>query len=189
MFDQKILDQKILERNSTPLMRILGIDPGSRITGYGVIETDGHTVKYLDSGCIRTRQDAMPDRLRIIFDSVRTLVTTHQPDVLAIESVFMHRNAGSALKLGHARSAAICACVIDDILVDEYSPREIKLAIVGKGSAGKEQVQHMVTHLLNLNATPQEDAADALAVALCHSHTRHGTGCLGAYRNKGGRLR
>ena len=170
-------------------MRILGIDPGSRITGYGVIETDGRSVKYLDSGCIRTRQDAMPDRLRIIFDSVRTLVITHRPDVLAIESVFMHRNAGSALKLGHARSAAICACVIDDITVGEYSPREIKLAIVGKGSAAKEQVQHMVTHLLNLNDTPQEDAADALAVALCHSHTRLGAGALSGYRNKGGRLR
>ncbi len=170
-------------------MRILGIDPGSRTTGYGVIETDGITLKYLDSGCIRTREDAMPDRLRIIFDSVRTLVKNYQPEVLAIESVFMHRNPDSALKLGHARSAAICACMIDDLTVGEYTPREVKLAVVGTGSADKIQVQHMVCSLLKLNDTPQEDAADALAVALCHGHTQHELGRSGAYGYRGGRSR
>lgn len=154
------------------MTRILGIDPGSQITGYGIIETDGGRHTHIVSGCVRAKADTLPERLKIIFDAVRELVTEYHPQEMAVEQVFVNRNVDSALKLGQARGAAICGAVMDDIPVAEYTPREIKLAIVGRGGADKTQVQHMVTVLLNLSETPQADAADALAVALCHSHTR-----------------
>lgn len=150
--------------------RILGIDPGSRITGFGVIELRGGKLHYVSSGCIRTQGDEMAGRLKEIFDGVREVVTRYAPQTMAIERVFMSRNADSALKLGQARGAAICATVFHDLPVSEYSATEIKQAVVGKGNAAKQQVQHMVTALLNLPGTPQADAADALAVAMCHSH-------------------
>jgi crossover junction endodeoxyribonuclease RuvC len=152
--------------------RILGIDPGSRITGFGVVDFNGDNPTYVASGMVSSSDGEFPDRLRQIFTSVGEIVTEYRPDVVAIESVFMHRNAGSALKLGHARSAALCATFEHDVEVVEYAPREIKQAIVGTGAASKEQVQHMVIALLSLEATPALDASDALAAALCHGHQR-----------------
>lgn len=152
-------------------MRIIGIDPGSRITGYGVVDSDGVRSLYVDSGCIHIKAEQMAEKLGVIFREITRIVENHQPDALSIEQVFMARNAASALKLGHARGAAICAAVNYRLAVSEYSPRTIKQAIVGSGGAGKEQVQHMVGRLLRLDVVPSPDAADALAVALCHAHT------------------
>ena len=152
--------------------RILGIDPGSRYTGFGVLDIVGDQARYVASGTVKSIDGDFPDRLRQIFTSVTEIVAEYQPDVVAIESVFMHKNAGSALKLGQARSAALCATFSREVEVFEYAPREIKQAIVGTGSATKEQVQHMVVSLLALETTPGQDAADALATALCHGHQR-----------------
>ena len=152
--------------------RILGIDPGSRLTGFGVLDFRGDSPSYVASGTVRSIDGGFADRLRQIFESVSEVVAEFRPDVVAIESVFMHKNAGSALKLGHARSAALCATFEHDVDVFEYAPREIKLAVVGNGSASKEQVQHMVVSILKLDGTPSSDAADALAAALCHGHRR-----------------
>jgi crossover junction endodeoxyribonuclease RuvC len=151
---------------------ILGIDPGSVKTGFGIIKCDGGRSEYVTSGVIRLPGDELPARLRVIYDSVTELVELHCPQELAIEQVFMARSAGSALKLGQARGAAIVACVARDMAVAEYSARQIKQSVVGTGAADKAQVQHMVKVLLKLPADPQEDAADALAAALCHAHTR-----------------
>ncbi|MCP4042536.1 MAG: crossover junction endodeoxyribonuclease RuvC [Gammaproteobacteria bacterium] len=154
------------------MTRILGIDPGSRITGFGVIERDGSQSRYVVSGCIRTHGEPLPERLKAIFEGIEENIRIHSPDEVAVEQVFMHRNAASALKLGQARGAAITAAVRHSLPVFEYTANRIKQSIVGKGHAAKDQVQHMVKLLLQLRDTPQEDAADALAVALCHSHTR-----------------
>lgn len=150
--------------------RILGIDPGSRFTGFGVVDFSGDNPAYIASGTIKTPNGSFQDRLKKIFDSVNEIVLEYKPHIVSIESVFMAKNAGSALKLGHARSAALCATFAHDVEVFEYAPREIKLAVVGTGSASKEQVQHMVVSLLKLDGTPASDAADALAAALCHGH-------------------
>lgn len=152
--------------------RILGIDPGSRLTGFGVLDFAGDRPTYVASGTVRTPEGSFPDRLKRIFVSVGEIVEKYRPDIVAIESVFMARNAGSALKLGHARSAALCATFAFDVEVFEYAPREIKQAIVGNGSASKEQVQHMIVSLLQLDGAPSSDAADALAAAICHGHQR-----------------
>ncbi len=149
---------------------ILGIDPGSRITGYGVIRAEQGKFQYLDSGCIRTKSDSLPTRLKQIYDGVSQIIELYRPDEMAIEQVFMARNPDSALKLGQARGAAIVATTNHDISVSEYSARQIKQAVVGTGAADKTQVQHMVTALLKLSATPQADAADALGVAICHGN-------------------
>jgi len=151
---------------------ILGIDPGSRKTGFGIINHVAGKSEYITSGVIRLPDDALPLRLRVIYESVGQLIEEYCPQELAIEQVFMAKNPGSALKLGHARGAAIVACVARDMPVAEYSARQIKQSVVGSGAADKEQVQHMVKVLLTLPAAPQEDAADALAAALCHAHTR-----------------
>ncbi|PCI20708.1 MAG: crossover junction endodeoxyribonuclease RuvC [Piscirickettsiaceae bacterium] len=151
-------------------MRILGIDPGSRVTGYGVIDVVGREAKYVDSGCIRTGGGALPDRLKKIYQGTQEIIQHYKPQEMAIEQVFMGRNADSALKLGQARAAAICAVFDDDMVVFEYAARQIKQALVGKGSADKTQVQHMVKILLKLQGNPQMDASDALAAALCHMH-------------------
>lgn len=150
--------------------RILGIDPGSRKTGFGVLDFAGDDPTYVASGVVSSAEGTFPDRLRRIFTAVGEIVEEYRPDVVAIESVFMHKNAGSALKLGQARSAALCATFGFEMEVHEYAPREIKQAIVGTGAASKEQVQHMVISLLKLDAPPSLDAADALAAALCHGH-------------------
>ena len=151
---------------------LMGIDPGSRITGYGVIEEVGNKTHYVASGCIRIKDAPLPERLQQIYEGITTLVEHYMPQSVGIEQVFMSRNADSALKLGQARAAAIVAVVNHKIEVSEYSARQVKQAVVGKGSADKFQVQHMVKSILSLDDTPQADAADALAVALCHSHTR-----------------
>lgn len=151
--------------------RILGIDPGSRQTGVGVIESDGRHSRHLFSTCLRLGDAAFPERLGIIFTEITQIIREHQPDAMAIENVFVSNNAMAALKLGQARGAAICAGVTCGLPVAEYSPREVKQATVGKGAADKAQVQHMVKILLSLQGRLQADAADALAVALCHAHT------------------
>ena len=150
---------------------ILGVDPGSRITGFGVIKVVGHNFQYVASGCIRTKAEDFPDRLKEIYLGLDEVIATYQPDMAAIEQVFVKINVGGALKLGQARGAAICACVVRGLKVDEYSANQVKKAVVGRGHATKEQVQHMVVAHLQLNKAPQEDAADALAIAMCHAQT------------------
>ena len=152
-------------------MRVLGIDPGSRITGYGIVEVSASGSRLIDCGCIRTGDGALPDRLKIIFDSLTDIIRVAGPDAVSIESVFMNRNADSALKLGRAQGAAMCAAVSQQLDVTEYTPAQVKQAVVGKGNAAKEQIQHMVKILLGLPTSPQADASDALAVALTHIHT------------------
>jgi crossover junction endodeoxyribonuclease RuvC len=178
-------------RGGEPVMsRILGVDPGSRITGYGIIDADGNHHRYITSGCIRVSGKTLAERLGMIFTGLHEVIAEHQPQQMAVEQVFMHRNADSALKLGQARGAAICAGVNHGLTLAEYAPREIKQAMVGRGGADKTQVQHMVRVLLNLTGLPQADAADALAVALCHSHTRSTLKRIpGAQRATRGRLR
>jgi len=152
--------------------RILGIDPGSRATGFGLIDLISGQVKYLTSGIIKSTKGDFTDRLKVINQSVYKLIKEYNPDIMVIESVFVHKNPSSALKLGHARAAALCATFDFDVTVFEYAPREIKKAVVGTGAASKEQVQHMVVSLLKLDGIPAEDAADALAAALCYSNQR-----------------
>ncbi len=147
-------------------MRIIGLDPGSRITGVGIV--DGETLVHAES--LRLGGGPMPERLGQIFLRVQALIKQFQPDIAAVETVFMSRNPQAAIKLGQARGAAVCAAVAGGLEVHEYAPRAIKQAIVGRGGAGKEQVQHMIRVLLKLTEVPTEDAADALAVALCHLH-------------------
>jgi crossover junction endodeoxyribonuclease RuvC len=158
---------------ATPVarVRILGLDPGSLCTGYAVVET-GAKVTYVVSGSIRARGASLADRLQEIFAGVDKLASEYQPDEVAIERVFMHRNADSALKLGQARGAALSATFAVRPRVFEYAAREVKLAVVGTGAAQKEQVQLMVRRLLNLSGPLGADAADALAIALCHAHSR-----------------
>jgi crossover junction endodeoxyribonuclease RuvC len=153
--------------------RILGIDPGSRITGYGIIEhrSDKNTIHCLAGGCIRLQAKDVPRRLGELFAQIQDIVRVHCPTELAIEQVFVHKNANSALKLGQARGVALAAVFSAHIPVFEYAPRKIKQAIVGRGAADKSQVQHMIQVLLSLKEKPQADAADALAVALCHCHS------------------
>ncbi len=153
-------------------LRILGIDPGSRITGFGVIEVNHGKFSYITSGCIRVEGKSLPQKLKSIFESVTEIITEFSPTEMAVEQVFMRNNVSSALKLGQARGAAICAGVMQTLDVFEYTATQVKLAVVGKGHADKTQVQFMMRALLSLPGLPQEDAADALACALCHSNTR-----------------
>ena len=172
------------------MIRILGVDPGSRYTGYGVIDTDGNSSSHVSSGYIKVAGNSLPEKLGVIFQEITRLIDNHQPAQFAIENVFMHRNADSALKLGQARGAAICAAVSQRITVTEYAPREIKQSVVGKGAADKQQVEHMVRILLNMQASLQADEADGLAIALCHAHHQQAIRRVsGASRVRGGRLR
>jgi crossover junction endodeoxyribonuclease RuvC len=158
-----------------PATRILGIDPGYRVTGYGIIDTDGQQSQHVANGTIATDSKAdAARRLEVIFREVAALVEAYNPDELAVEKVFVAKNADSALKLGQARAAAICASFDRGLPVFEYAAREVKQAIVGKGGAAKDQVQHMVRVLLTLGADEKlpMDASDALGIALCHAHTR-----------------
>jgi crossover junction endodeoxyribonuclease RuvC len=169
---------------------ILGVDPGSRVTGFGLIRADGARLQYLGSGCIRLADEELPGRLKRIFECLTEIIEEHRPTEFAIEQVFLARSADSALKLGQARGAAIVAAVRLGLPVYEYSARRIKQSVVGTGAAEKEQVQHMVKTLLKLPAAPQADAADALAAALCHAHTRQSLARLpGARATRRGRLR
>ena len=170
---------------------ILGIDPGSRITGFGVVRDTGRGCEYVASGCIRTGSGALHERLQIVFRGVREVIQTYHPSMMGIEQVFMARNADSALKLGQARGAAIVAAAEEGLEIAEYTASQVKQAIAGTGGADKQQVQMMVMHLLKLVQKPQIDASDALAIALCHAHHRqslipHG---LTSAKRRGGRLR
>ena len=157
-----------------PVMRILGIDPGSKATGYGFIEQRGNRLIHLDNGAIFTRsQDELAFRLQKIYQGLCQLITEYRPDAVAVEQVFMGKNPASALKLGHARGVALLAGINADLPVAEYSALQVKSAVVGYGRAGKNQVQQMTRTLLNLPEIAQEDAADALAVAICHAHSHH----------------
>jgi crossover junction endodeoxyribonuclease RuvC len=151
--------------------RILGLDPGSLRTGYGVIDCAGGTLTIVAQGCIATAGGPLADRLRIIHAKVSQLIQEHRPQEIAVERVFLSKNADSALKLGQARGAALAA-VPATLGVHEYAPRAIKLAVVGVGGAEKSQVAHMVRHLLALEMKLGADAADALAVAICHANSR-----------------
>lgn len=157
---------------SSPTVRILGIDPGSRLTGFGVIDSDGRQSRFVACGAIKVVGEALPEKLGLIFDEVSKVIAEHQPHKMAIENVFMARSADSALKLGQARGAAICAGMSLQLPVAEYTAKQVKLAVVGNGGADKVQVQHMVNMLLNRAGKLQADAADALAVALCHAHSQ-----------------
>ena len=151
---------------------ILGIDPGSRITGYGLINANGNRLEYLGCGCIRTGDTALPPRLKQIFEGICGVIEEYAPQQAAVEQVFMGRNASAALKLGQARGSAVVACLHHHLPLEEYSARQVKQALVGRGAAEKRQVQHMVKAILGIQEAIQEDAADALAVAICHAHTQ-----------------
>jgi len=154
------------------MTRILGIDPGSRLTGYGVIETDGDRSICICSGCIKTPDGSLGERLKAIHNGLQRVIQDFEPIEMAIESVFVHRNVESALKLGQARGTAVTVVALHNLPVFEYSPSAVKKAVVGRGNASKTQVQHMVKAMLGLGKPLQSDAADAMAVALCHGHTR-----------------
>ena len=171
---------------STPI-RILGVDPGLRITGFGVIEKAGNALSYLASGCIKTDAKAsLPTRLGTIYAGLRELVAQYQPDQSVVEIIFVNVNPQSTLLLGQARGAAIAALVAGGVDVAEYTALQVKQAVVGNGHADKVQVQHMVRRLLALGGEPQADAADALACAIAHAHGGQG---LGALATKGLRVR
>lgn len=167
-------------------MRILGIDPGLRITGFGVIEQTGGRLAYVTSGCIRTPEAGLPQRLKTIFDHLTEIILTHRPQAVTVEQVFVNVNPKSTLLLGQARGAAICAAVAQGLPVAEYTALQVKQAVVGNGHAEKEQVQEMVRRLLALPGAPSPDAADALACAICHAHGSQG---LGGFAPSGWRMR
>jgi crossover junction endodeoxyribonuclease RuvC len=152
-------------------MKILGIDPGLRTTGFGVIDKQGNKLTYIASGTIKTPDADLPQRLKTIFAGVTEVIATYRPDCAAIEKVFVNVNPQSTLLLGQARGAAICALVVGDMLVAEYTALQVKQAVVGQGKAQKQQVQDMVQRLLSLAGMPGTDAADALGVAICHAHS------------------
>jgi crossover junction endodeoxyribonuclease RuvC len=172
------------------IIRILGIDPGLRVTGFGVIETLGRRLGYVTSGCVRVPGDELPQRLKVILDSMDEVIALHRPAEVAVEKVFVNLNPYSTLLLGQARGAAICAAVARNLPVAEYTALQVKQAVVGTGHARKEQVQDMVRRLLRLEGPPSLDAADALACAICHAHGGQGLGRLDTrgYRLKHGRL-
>lgn len=171
-------------------MRILGIDPGLRITGFGVIEVVGQRLEYVASGCIRTPEGELALRLKSILDGLAEVIAAYSPVQSAVEQVFVNVNPRSTLLLGQARGAAICALVLNDLPVAEYTALQVKQAVVGNGHAQKEQVQEMVKRLLKLDGTPQADAADALACAICHAHGGQGFGKIATtgFKMKNGRL-
>jgi crossover junction endodeoxyribonuclease RuvC len=153
------------------MRRIIGIDPGSRLTGYGVVESGRGTLRFIACGVIKTTA-SMPFSFRLnqIFTGINEVIQLHGPNEAAVEDVFLATNPGSALKLGQARGAAVVAAMQNDLEVTDYSAKQIKLAVAGYGQAGKDQIQHMVRMLLGLNGSPSSDAADALAVAICHAN-------------------
>jgi len=153
-------------------MRILGIDPGSRITGYGIIDQRGNRLQHVDNGAIFTRSsDDLAHRLKVIYDGLSRIIVEYAPEAVAVEQIFVAKNALSALKLGHSRGTALLAGVNAGLPVFEYSALQVKNAVVGYGRASKLQVQQMVRKLIGLPEIAQEDASDALAVAICHAHS------------------
>jgi crossover junction endodeoxyribonuclease RuvC len=172
-------------------VRILGVDPGLRSTGFGIIEREGARLVYVTSGCIRTpRVESLPERIAVILTSLTEVIATHRPAQVALEKVFVNVNPQSTLALGQARGTAICAAVSAKLPVAEYTALQVKQAVVGNGHARKEQVQEMVTRLLRLAGSPSADAADALACAICHAHGGQGLGAIvtAGYRVRRGRL-
>ena len=176
-------------------IRILGIDPGLRITGFGVIDKVGQRLHYVSSGCIRTDDTlSLPARIKTIVDGVAEVIATHHPQEAAVEKVFVNVNPQSTLLLGQARGAAIAGLVSAHLPVAEYTALQVKQAVVGHGKAAKEQVQEMVVRLLSLSGSPSADAADALACAICHAHGGLGLGAMNGlvakkgFRVRGGRL-
>ena len=171
--------------------RILGIDPGLRITGFGVIEKHGNQLIYVASGCIKSNdKQSLPERIKTLFAGISEVIATYAPNQAAVEKVFVNVNPQSTLLLGQARGAALSALVHADLPVAEYTALQVKQAVVGHGKAAKEQVQAMVARLLNLPGTPSADAADALACAIAHAHGGQGMGTLATLgrRVRGGRL-
>lgn len=173
-------------------IRILGIDPGSRVTGFGVIDVSGREHLYVASGCIKTPPAALlAERIAVIVKHIDEIIRHYQPHQAAVEQVFVNVNPASTLMLGQARGAAIAALVMHQLPVFEYTALQVKQAVVGKGKAAKEQVQHMVVQMLSLSGTPQADAADGLAVALTHALRNHSLGAQlqqGALQVKRGRF-
>ena len=179
-------------------IRILGIDPGLRVTGYGIVDRDGNHLTYVASGCVRSEGSELPVRLKHILDGLSEVIARHGPHQVAIEQVFVNVNPKSTLLLGQARGTAICAAVLSGLPIAEYTALQIKQAVVGKGHAAKDQVQEMIRRLLGLAAAPGTDASDALACAICHAHADSLTGRLTANalsmsrsgaRSRRGRLR
>ena len=171
--------------------RILGIDPGLRMTGFGVIEMQGQKLRYVASGCIKSDgNQRLPERLHTLYAGITEIIGTYKPDIAAVEQVFSNVNPQSTLLLGQARGAAITALVAQGLPVSEYTALQVKQAVVGHGKAAKQQVAHMVMRLLTLQGEPGSDAADALACAICHAHGSQGLGQLAApgRRQRGGRL-
>ena len=153
-------------------MRVFGIDPGSTVTGYGIVEVAGSQTRHLDNGGIHLpTSKTLPHRLAIIYNEVTALIERFQPDAVAVENVFVAKNVSSTLKLGHARGAAIVAAVNAGVTVAEYTPSQVKKALTGYGAASKDQIQRMVKAVLNLPELAFEDASDALAIALCHAQS------------------
>ena len=185
-----------LPQVQVPSRYILGIDPGLRSTGFGLIEQSGNQLAYVASGCIKTDdKGTLPERLKTIAEDVQSIIKQHKPDDVVVEKVFVNVNPQSTLLLGQARGAAITAAVLLNAPVHEYTALQVKQAVVGHGKAAKEQVQEMVKRLLKLDTTPQADAADALATAITHAHARQGFGALGVellakrkVRQRGGRM-
>jgi len=171
-------------------VRILGIDPGLQVTGFGVIDQQGQQLRYVTSGCVRSGRGELAERLRILLEGLNEVIAEHRPAEAAIEKVFVNVNPQSTLALGQARGTAICAAVIARLPVAEYTALQVKQSVVGNGHAKKEQVQQMVKRLLALPGVPGPDAADALACAICHAHGGQGLGRLATagFRMKRGRL-
>jgi len=151
-------------------VRILGVDPGTRATGFGVVDVEGSVLRCVAHGVIRPRADSLALRLRAIQIELQAVISEHRPDAAAVENVFAFRNVRSALTLGHARGVALAALAHGELDAGEYSPSQVKAAVVGYGAASKSQVQLMVQRLLGLSEAPRPDAADALAIAICHGH-------------------
>ena len=171
--------------------RIVGIDPGLRVTGFGVIERHGSNLIYVASGCIKSNdRQSLPERIRTLFVGIGEVIATYGPDQAAVEKVFVNVNPQSTLLLGQARGAALSALAHSGLPVAEYTALQVKQAVVGQGKAAKGQVQHMVIRLLELPGAPAADAADALACAICHAHGGQGLGAMAmaGYRIRGGRL-
>ncbi|GBG13907.1 crossover junction endodeoxyribonuclease RuvC [Novimethylophilus kurashikiensis] len=169
---------------------MLGIDPGLRLTGFGVIEKQGEKLAYIASGTIKSGEGELPARIKVILAGLNEVIQTYTPEQVAIEKVFVNVNPQSTLLLGQARGAAISAAVLRDLPVAEYTALQVKQSVVGNGHAAKEQVQEMVKRLLKLPGTPKPDSADALACAICHAHGGQGLGRLATagFRVRGGRL-
>lgn len=169
--------------------RIIGIDPGSRCTGYGIIDSDGFRHQYVASGFVKIKGDELPERLGMIFSEISKVIEEWQPLTMGVELVFVDKNVDSALKLGQARGAAICAGTNAKLDVGEYTPRAIKKAVVGVGSADKKQIQQMIKLLLKLDFAPQSDEADGLAIAVCHANHMHVRSLGIGTKVRGGRWR